>query len=434
MDFVPHTADDIAHMLGALGLSDLDELFQSIPEPVRLGRQLELPGPLSELEVRRLLAGYAARNRTDLVCFAGGGAYDHDLPSPVRALVRPEFATAYTPYQPEVAQGVLQGLFEYQSMLCELTGMEVANASLYDGGSALVEGLNLAAAATGRSEVWMSRAVNPRFRAMAQTAAAGSGLVLREVDEWPVEGEPAALVVAQPDYFGRVADVTEVAGRAHQLGGLCVVVLDPLATGIVERPGASGADVVVGEGQVFGNALNYGGPYLGLFATTLRFVRQVPGRIVGETVDADGRACYVLTLQAREQHIRREKAQSNVCTNQTLNALAAAIHLSWLGPEGLRELALLCARKAHYAAEQLAAVPGCELAFPDAPFLREFALRLPRPAGEVLGALTDEGFLGGLDLGPDYPELGDAMLIALTEKRTRAEIDGLAGALAKAVA
>ena len=433
MDFVPHTDDDIAAMLETVGLDDAARLFDSIPSQLRLDRDLDVPGPLSELETRRLLSGYAARNRDDLVCFAGAGAYDHDLPAVVRALVRPEFATSYTPYQPEVAQGVLQGLFEYQSILCTLTGMEVANASLYDGASALVEGVNLAVAATGRDDVWVSRAVNPRFREVLLTCAGAAGHRVVECDDWPSSGDPAALVVGQPDYFGRLVDVAAEAERAHALGALLVVVLDPLAPGLVRRPGDDGADVVVGEGQLFGSPLNFGGPYLGLFATTLAHVRQVPGRIVGETLDADGRRCYVLTLQAREQHIRREKAQSNVCTNQTLMALACAIHLSWLGPHGLRELALLSARKAHYAADQLAAVTGCELLFPERPFLREFAVKVPAPSAEVLAALVDEGFLGGVDLRADYPEVGDALLVAVTEKRTREEIDGLAAALAKAV-
>jgi glycine dehydrogenase subunit 1 len=434
VDFVPHTDDDVAVMLEAVGLDRLSDLFDSIPGELRLDRDLDTPGPLAELEVRRLLASYASRNRTDLVCFAGGGAYDHDLPSPVRALLRPEFATSYTPYQPEVAQGVLQGLFEYQSMLCELTGMDVANASLYDGASALVEALNLAAAATGRHEIWMSRGVNPRFRAMARTCAEGSGLTIDEVDTWPASGQPAALVVGQPHYLGAVEDVAAVADQAHAAGALCIVSLDPLLPGLVVRPGDAGADVVVGEGHIFGSPLNFGGPYLGLFATHRDHVRQVPGRIVGRTVDADGRPCFVLTLQAREQHIRREKAQSNVCTNQTLMAIAAAIHLSWLGPQGLRELAIHCARKARYAAAQLTAVAGVELVQADRPFVREFALRLPRPTPEVLAGLADEGFLGGVDVTDDYPETGHGLLVALTEKRTREEIDGLAAALRKVVA
>src|SRR2546427_7278801 len=245
-------------MLAVVGLERIEQLFDPVPAPVLLGRPLDVPGPLSELEVRRLLAGYADRNRDDLVCFAGAGAYDHDLPSAVKALVRPEFATSYTPYQPEVAQGVLQGLFEYQSMLCALTGMEVANASLYDGASALVEGVNLAVAATGRDEVWVSRAVNPRFRETVQTCAAGSGHRILEVDEWPADGQPAALVVGQPDHFGRLTDVAAMAEQAHALGALLVVVLDPLAPGLVSRPGDDGADVVVGEGQLFGSPLNFG--------------------------------------------------------------------------------------------------------------------------------------------------------------------------------
>lgn len=444
-DQVPHTEAEIEAMLAFLGLSSLDELFAHIPEALRLAGGLDLPSGLAEGDVQRVLEGLAARNRPAvgaLVSFAGGGAYEHEVPAAVRALAsRSEFLTAYTPYQPELAQGVLQALFEYQTMVCAVTGMEVANASLYDGASAAVEGLNFAAAATGRKRVWVSRGVHPHVRAVIRTFSTGSGLEVFEAPledgctAWPAElGEPAALLVAQPNFLGCIEDVGAAAELAHRAGALLVAYADPVAAGLLNPVGAVGADVAVGEGQPLGTPLSFGGPYLGLFACRdAPYVRRwLPGRLVGETEDADGRRSYVLTLATREQHIRREKASSNVCTNQTVVAIAAAFQLAWLGPGGLRELALRCARGARYAREQLIRIPGVEPAC-SAPTLYEQAYRVPLPAATVLERLSEEGFLGGLALGPEYPELGEAILVTVTEVRTREEIDAFAAAFEKAV-
>ncbi|MGH9269533.1 MAG: aminomethyl-transferring glycine dehydrogenase subunit GcvPA, partial [Acidimicrobiales bacterium] len=336
MDFTPHTDQDLQAMLEVVGVKAIDDLFEPVPEGLRLHGLLELPGPMTEGEVLDLVAKLAGRNRPtgspagvgmagELTCFAGGGAYDHYLPAAVRHLAsRAEFATSYTPYQPELSQGVLGALFEYQTMICELTGMDVANASLYDGASAVVEAVHLAVAATGRGTVAVSEALNPNYRAVLETFGAGPGYRFITAEaEGGVTGYPdlhgaACLVVAQPNFFGSVEDLAEGARRAHVAGALLVVSFDPLSAGLLEAPGALGADVVTGEGQALSNALSYGGPYLGIFATKMSHVRRVPGRIVGATVDREGRPGYVLTLQAREQHIRRERATSNVCTNQTL--------------------------------------------------------------------------------------------------------------------
>ncbi len=444
-DHVPHTAAEIEAMLAFLGLEDLDDLYAHIPDGVRVAGGLDLGPALSESEVLETFESYGAANRpaaSDLVCFAGGGAYDHEIPAAVRAMAsRGEFLTSYTPYQPELAQGVLQALFEYQTMLCSLTGMDVANASLYDGASAALEGLNLASAATRRKLVWVSRGVHPHIRSVVRTFAAGSGLEVREVDledgttRWPDDlGEPAALLAAYPNALGCLEDVAGAAERAHGAGALLVASTDPVAAGLLRTVGEQGADVAVGEGQPFGTALGFGGPYVGLFATKqARYVRRwLPGRLVGETVDTEDRTSYVLTLSTREQHIRREKASSNVCTNQTVIAIAAAFHMAWLGPEGLREMALRCARGARYAREQLTAIDGVEPAV-SAPTLYEQAYRVPGRAADVLERLAEEGILGGIDLTPEHPELGESILVTVTERRTRAEIDELAAAFEKAV-
>ena len=444
--FVPHTDDETEAMLAFLGLSSVDDLFAHIPEAIRLAGGLDLAPGAAEADVLGALGGLASRNHPatgDLVCFAGGGAYDHEIPSAVRSLAgRSELVTSYTPYQPELAQGVLQALFEYQSMLCAITGMDVANASLYDAASAAVEGLNLAAAATGRKLVWVSRALHPNVRAVIRTFAAGSGLDVREapleggMTVWPDDlGEPGALLVGYPNYLGCLEDVAGAATRAHEAGALLVALVDPVAAGLLKSVGDLGADVAVGEGQAFGMPLAFGGPYVGLFACKQApYVRRhLPGRVVGETLDADGRRSYVLTLSTREQHIRRATASSNVCTNQTLIAITAALQMAWLGPDGLRELALRCARGARYAREQLTAIAGVQQAA-SADGLYEFALNVPIAADLLLDRLAEEGYLGGLALTPDYPELGEALLVTVTETRTRSEIDGFATAFQKAVA
>jgi len=436
--FVPHTDAEIAEMLAFLGLSSVDELFAAVPAALRLAGGLDLAPGLSEPDVAAEMGRLAAANAVfpDLVCFAGGGVYDHEVPAATRSLTfRSEFVTAYTPYQPEVAQGVLQMLFEYQTMVARLAGVEVANASLYDGASAVVEGVNLAVAATGCAEVWVSRGVNPSWRQVLATFAAGTGHVLVDVPlvdgvtVWPDEGRAGAVVVAQPNYLGCLEDLDDARRAADRAGALLVVSADPVAAGLVRSPGSHGADVVVGEGQPFGTPLSFGGPLLGLFACRLAHVRRLPGRLVGETVDVEGRRAYVTTLRTREQDIRRERASSNVCTNQTLIAVACAIQLSWLGTGGLRELALRCARGTRYAREALLAVDGVA-PLVGAPVVREFAVRTPVPAATVVERMADEGFLAGVALPAEY---GDGLLVAVTERRTRAEIDQYAAALEKVV-
>jgi glycine dehydrogenase subunit 1 len=421
-------------MLDALGLTSLDELFSQIPAEVRLDGPLGLPDGVSEQEIVSDLAALARRNRSteDLICFAGGGAYDHFVPSVVWALAgRSEFYTSYTPYQPELSQGVLQALFEFQSMVCELTGMEVSNASLYDGATALVEAVNMSRE-RARPRILVAGTVDRRYVDTLSTYGRGSGFEPEVLDVRDgrattptVDDDVAAVVVQHPNAFGILEDVRGLADATHAGGARLIQIFDPTSLGLLAPPGQLGADIAVAEGQPFGNHLNFGGPYLGLIAAKGADVRKMPGRIVGETVDLDGRTGYVLTLQAREQHIRREKATSNICTNQTLMALAATIHLAWLGPDGLAELGRQCASKAAYAYERLTAIEGIEPLFPGAPFFKEFALTLPRPAVEVRDGLLERGILAGVPA----PEHDHVLLVAVTERRTRSEIDGLADAL-----
>jgi glycine dehydrogenase subunit 1 len=448
--FVPHTDAEVAAMLADMGLSSVAELFSVVPEALRLAGGLDMAPGLSEPDVGERVADVAGANRAvgrDLVCFAGAGAYDHDVPAVVRRVAfRSEFVTAYTPYQPEVAQGVLQALFEYQTVVCRLFGMDVANASLYDGASACVEAANLAVTATGRPTVWVSRGVHPQWRQVMSTYATGSGHDLVQVPlsdgttAWPEPeegqqprsghaGQPGALLVQYPNHLGCIEDLDAAAAVARRAGALLLVAADPVAAGLLRPPGDHGADVVVGEGQPFGTPLSFGGPYLGLFACRKEHVRRLPGRLVGETVDVDGRRAYVTTLRTREQDIRREKASSNVCTNQTLIAVALVVHLAWLGTAGLRELALRCARGTRYARQALLAIEGVE-PVAGAPVLREFGVRLPVPAETAVERMAEEGFLAGVPLGDEY---GGGLLVAVTERRTRGEIDAFAAALEKVV-
>ncbi|MBW3547401.1 MAG: aminomethyl-transferring glycine dehydrogenase subunit GcvPA [Actinobacteria bacterium] len=438
-------------MLAFLGLSSLDELFSVVPEALRLAAPLALPDGMSEPDVLAEMERLAGANvpctgrgvapGAGLVCFAGAGAYDHELPEAVRAMAsRSEYVTAYTPYQPEVAQGVLQALFEYQTMVARLAGLEVSNASLYDGASACVEAANLAAAVTGRRGIRVSRGVHPHWRHVLRTFAAGNGSELTEValvdgqTSWDDAGggAPAALVVQYPNFLGCLEDLAAARRAADAGGALLVVAFDPVAAGLLVTPGARGADVVVGEGQPFGTPLSFGGPYLGLFACRLEHVRRLPGRLVGETVDVEGRTAYVSTLRTREQDIRRERASSNVCTNQTLIAVACAVQLAWLGTSGLRELALRCGRATRYTRESLLALEGVE-PLVGAPTLREFAVRLPADPAVVVDRMVDEGFLAGVALGGAGAgaEYGEGLLVAATERRTRAEIDAYVAAMDK---
>jgi glycine dehydrogenase subunit 1 len=436
MRFAPHTDDDVRRMLDVIGLDSVDGLFEQIPSTVRLDRPLDIPDGVSEMEILADLRQLASRNHhaDDLVCFAGGGAYDHYIPSAVWALAgRSELYTSYTPYQPELSQGVLQALFEYQSMICELTALEVSNASLYDGPTALVEAVHMARAATRRHRVLVSALVDPRYVEVLETHAPGGGIDVERfgtedgLSTVPEVGDDVAAVVLQhPNHHGVLEDARAVFAAASAGGARAIQVFDPLSLGILAPPGELGADIAVAEGQSLGNHLTYGGPYLGVIAARMQDVRRMPGRIVGETLDVRGQPGYVLTLQAREQHIRREKATSNICTNQTLMAVAATVYLAWLGPGGLQELGRQCAAKAAYAADRLSGVPGVEPLHPGRAIFKEFALRLPRSATDVVEELVGRGFLAGVPLEDDE---GRGLLVAATERRTREEIDRFAEAL-----
>jgi glycine dehydrogenase subunit 1 len=439
-------------MLGAVGAASVDELFEEIPKQVRLDRPLDLPPGLSEAELAAELSVLADVNEpaSQFLSFLGAGVYDHYVPAVVGAITsRSEFMTAYTPYQPERSQGVLQAIFEFQTAICELTGLDVSNASLYDGGTAVAEAAFLATAATKRPEVVISDAVHPEYRQVLRTETAGCGeracgeFVVEVASEGgltPIEalraavGENTAAVILQtPNFFGGLEHMAEAAAIAHEAGALFVAVVDPISLGVLEAPGAYGADVAVGDGQPLGQAMSFGGPHLGFMAVREKLVRQMPGRIVGETVDEDGTRGFVLTFQTREQHIRRERATSNICSNQALCALGALVYLGWLGKQGLPELGLLCARKADYLRERLLAQPGIE-PFTAGAVFREFAVRLPVPAADVIADLECVGILAGFDAGRFYPGLDDVLLIAVTEKRTRDELDGFVDALCEVLA
>jgi len=446
MRYLPNTPDDVRAMLEVIGVRAVEDLLTRIPPKARLSRPLQLPAAMAEPDLLRHLRALAARNADadGYVCFLGGGAYDHHVPAAIDHLIaRGEFFTAYTPYQPEASQGTLRTIYEYQTMIAELYGMDVANASIYDGASSLAEAALMAHAVTGRREVVLAAGVHPLYRRVTATYGAGAGLVLREAPAPEgvldldaarrlVGPATAALVVQSPNFYGCLEDVAAAAEIAHAADALLVVVSDPVNLGVLEAPGRLGADLVVGEGQGLGVPLSYGGPYLGTFAARQAFVRRLPGRLVGATVDVDGRRGFVLTLQTREQHIRRARATSNICTNVALCALMATIYLALLGKAGLRRVGELSTAKAHYAAARLSEIPGVSLRFA-APFFKEFTLRLPRAPARVVARLARERILGGVPLGAFDRRLRDCLLVAVTEKRTREEIDRFAEALARAV-
>jgi glycine dehydrogenase subunit 1 len=432
LPYIANTMADRQAMLAAIGVASVEELFADIPPEFRAG-ELVLPSALSEQELVRELSALAQRNQPadSMPCFLGGGAYRHFIPSVVSEVIgRSEYATAYTPYQAEISQGTLQSAFEFQSMVCELTAMDVANAGMYDGASALAEACLMAAGVTGRRRIALLSTVHPHCQAVVRTYAFGRGLA---VDVLPPDGPAlsevhACLAVQQPNFFGYLLpDVEALEKAVHETGALLIVSADPVSLGLFRPPGEYGADVVVGDGQSLGSPLNFGGPYLGLFACRQQYLRQMPGRIVGRTSDAQGRTGYVLTLQTREQHIRREKASSNICTSQQLVALAATVYLAALGKQGLRKVAELCYHKAHYAAQRIARLPGYSLAFDGLSF-KEFVARCPRPPSEVNRALLARGIIGGLDVS-QYGENG--LLFCVTEMNSREEIDRLAEALAE---
>jgi glycine cleavage system P protein (glycine dehydrogenase) subunit 1 len=413
-------------MLSALDLTSLDDLYSHVPAEVLIDHPLDIPKGLSEMELLDDMQGLAGRNRhvDDLVCFAGGGAYDHYVPSAVWAIAgRSELQTSYTPYQPELSQGILQALFEYQSMICDLTGLEASNASLYDGPTALVEAVHMAIGATGHTRVLLAPTIDPRYVETLTTYGRGAGYQPEFLHADETMENVACVIVQHPNVYGGLEPARDIFARAKQAGARAIQVFDPLSLGVLAPPGELGADIAVAEGHVLGNHLNFGGPYLGIIAAGMQDLRRMPGRIAGETIDVDGNVGYVLTLQAREQHIRREKATSNICTNQTLMAIAASVYLAWLGPEGLVELGESCAAKAGYAAERMTSIDGVELRDPDAAFFKEIALSLDgRDAGDVQHALVEKGYLVG-------PVIDGSLIVACTERRTKAEIDGLADAL-----
>ncbi len=439
MSYVLNTPDDQRAMLEKIGAKSIEELFARIPENLRLQRSLAVPPALTEIELTRHVQELAARNQSaaDAVCFLGGGSYDHFIPAVVDAIAgRSEFYTAYTPYQAEASQGSLQAFFEYQTLICQLTGLDVANASLYDGGSAVAEAVLMALTVhPKRHKVLIAESVHPEYRLSLATYAANLDI---HVETLPTphgflnpddlkkacDDKTLCVVVQHPNFFGSLEEAEALSAAAHASGALFVVSFDPISLGLLKRPGQYGADIAVAEGQCLGNPMTYGGPYLGILACREEYVRKMPGRLVGQTVDRNGKRCWVLTLQTREQHIRREKATSNICTNQGLMALKATVYLAALGPQGLKETAELCTRKAHYAAEQLTKIDGVRLKF-ERPFFKEFTLQVEKDVPGLLSDLLKEGYHAGLHLGRWYSSLGQCISVAVTEKRTRAEIDGL---------
>ena len=445
MNYTQLTEADVQHMLSTIGVERVEDLFGGIPEAARRLAPLDLPAPLSESELLAELNRLAGANRTcdELVCFLGGGVYDHFIPSVVDSLAsQAEFVTAYTPYQAEASQGSLQAFYEYQTLICQLTGMEVSNASLYEGATAAAEAVLMARSITGRRGVVASAAVHPHVRAVLATYLHDLPMdltILETTSGWTspddlrevVNEDTAAVLVQTPNFFGCVEPLDRLVEVAQESRALAIVSVDPISCALLKRPGEFGADIVVGDGQPLGIPMSYGGPSLGFMACKGQFLRKMPGRLVGATTDCSGRRAFCLTLQTREQHIRRERATSNICTNQGLLALRVAIHLSALGRRGAATVASLCLDKAHYAAEQICALPGFELRF-HAPFFKEFVVRTTKDVSKVLAHARRRGILAGLALDQWYPQLSDSFLVAVTEKRTRGQIDALAAALDEA--
>jgi glycine dehydrogenase subunit 1 len=442
------TPEDLEAMLAEIGVASLDELFdRQVPAGVRLQRALDLPAGMPEQDVYAHLRALAAANTSaeDELTFLGAGMYDHYVPAVIDMLMgRSEFLTPYTPYQPEISQGGLQVMFEYQTAISELTALPVSNASVYEGPSAVAAAAYLAKLANGKAKVVVSRGVHPHARAALRTLAAGYGHDVVEVglrdgatdaDAWAaaIDQDTSAVIFQQPNFLGAVEDAAALAGAAKDSPAVVVGSYDPIPLGILKPPGECGVDVAVGEGQTLGNRLDFGGPSFGFFAATEAYLRRMPGRIAGETRDVDGRRGFVLTLQTREQHIRREKATSNICTNVALCALMATIYVSVMGKEGLRKVGELSTAKAHYAAEAFAKIPGVALTF-KAPFFKEFALTLPKSPERVVKRLVKDKILAGVPLKTLDRAYKDCLLVAVTEKRTREDIDAYAAALAAAVA
>ena len=445
--YIPTTSAEQREMLRTIGVESIEDLLAKVPQKARLSRPLQIPPALAEHELLASMRALAAQNADadSHVCFLGGGSYDHFVPLVINHMIlRGEFLTAYTPYQPEASQGTLRSIYEYQTMIAELTGMDVANASIYDGGSSLAEAALMAHSVTQRDELVLTAALNPLHRRVVATYCDGPGLRLRDCPAPDgvidldaarrlVTGKTAALVLQTPNFYGCLEDVAAAGTIAHEAGALLIVAADPVNLGVLEAPGKLGADIVVGEGQGLGVPMSFGGPNLGVFATRNELVRRMPGRLVGVTVDRDGERGFVLTLQTREQHIRRAKATSNICTNVALCALMATVYLATMGKQGLVRAGELSMAKAHYAARRLTEIPGVSLRF-SAPFFKEFALTLPKPPERVVGRLLRDKILAGVPLKTFDRKLANVLLVAVTERRTKAEIDRFAEVLGKVLA
>lgn len=438
--YVPNTVSQQNEMLSEIGMASMDDLFTGIPENVRLKSELKLPEAKSEIELAAHMKQLSDKNLNtdDYICFLGAGAYDHYIPSVVNHMIsRQEFYTAYTPYQPEISQGTLQAIFEYQTMICSLTGMDVANASMYDGASALAEAALMACGVKRRNEILISKSVHPESREVLASYARFSKIKVTQAGisdgqtdiadfESKLTENTAAVIVQNPNFFGAIEEIQKIAELAHKNGSLVIVSCDPISLALLKPPGELGADIVIGEGQSLGNPMSFGGPYLGFFSAKKELMRKMPGRIAGETVDKNGKRGFVLTLQTREQHIRREKATSNICSNQSLNALAATIYLTVMGKKGLAEVANLCLQKAHYTYNELIRTGLFSPAF-NAPFFKEFTVKYNGSVEALNKRLLESRIIGGYDLGKDYQEYKDFWLVAVTEKRTREDIDSLIG-------
>ncbi len=437
--YIPNTEEDQKEMLKEIGAKSIEELFDSIPQSLRLKTDLDIPSSLSEMELVNELRKLSEKNANldEYVSFLGAGSYDHFIPALVDHLSgRSEFYTSYTPFQAEASQGILQATYEYQSLICQLFKMDVCNASLYDGATALAEAVILAHKVNHRTKVLLAKSLHPEYGQVLSTYIKKTlGLSIIEIDcrngvtdlaqlKEKISNDISCVIVQNPNFFGCLENVKKIEEITHQAGSLYIVSVDPISLGLLVAPGEYKADIAVGEGQVLGSKLNFGGPYLGIFTCKREFLRKVPGRIVGETTDKGGRKGFVLTLQTREQHIRRERATSNICTNQSLNALRAAVYLSTLGEKGLTEVAELCLQKSHYAARRICQIPGFEPTF-TSPFFKEFAVKCPIPPNKINKLLWDNKILGGFELARLYPQLQNSLLFCVTERRTKEDMDRL---------
>lgn len=436
--YLPNTPADQKEMLESIGVDSVEALFSDIPEELRLKRELNIGAPMSEIELSAHMKKLSGKNLSldDVTCFLGAGAYDHYIPAVIKHITsRSEFYTAYTPYQPEISQGTLQSIFEYQTMICNLTGMDVSNASMYDGATACAEAAMMASVSTRRKSVIVSEAVHPEVRKVLKTYLRFKGIELIEVGETEgvtdiaklkaaLNSNTAGVIIQNPNFFGIVEDCTEIEKLVHGNKSLLIMDVDPISLAILKTPGEIGADIVIGEGQALGNDISFGGPYLGFMATTTKLMRKMPGRLVGETTDVDGKRAYVLTIQAREQHIRRQKATSNICSNEALNALSAVIYLSTMGKQGLKEVASQCVSKANYAYNELIKTGKFRPVF-NKPFFKEFVLKSNICPCRLNDELLKNKILGGFNISKEYPLYENAVMFCVTEKRTKAEIDNL---------